>query len=114
MSVSRRNFFQTVGASSAVLSAEFIIGRGREAMAFESAALQPPDDGGFIRINSNENARGPGRSTIAALQSGISPRGSRSGPCGTLRFTPRPTPPPTMSRRAGCSSPGKAARPSGW
>jgi histidinol-phosphate aminotransferase len=80
MSVSRRSFFQTMGAGSAVLSSEFIVGRGREAMAFEAAALQPPDDGGFMRIDSNENARGPGRSTIAALQGGISPRVGRGYP----------------------------------
>ena len=63
MSVSRRRFFRTVGAGSAVLSTPFIIGRGREATAFEarSAEFQPPDDGGFLRIDSNENARGPGR-----------------------------------------------------
>ncbi len=80
MSVSRRSFFQTVGAGSAVLSADFIIGRGREAMAFEGAELQPPNDGGFIRIGSNENARGPGRATMAALQSGLTPRVGRGYP----------------------------------
>ena len=80
MSVSRRSFFQTVGAGSAVLSAEFIIGRGREAMAFEGAELQPPNDGGFIRISSNENARGPGRKTMDALHGGITPRVGRGYP----------------------------------
>ena len=60
MSVSRRRFFHTVGAGTAALSAGFVVGRGREAMAFEAAEFQPPDDGGFLRIDSNENARGPG------------------------------------------------------
>ena len=41
MSVSRRSFFHTVGAGSAVLSAGFITGRGREAMAFEAVARVP-------------------------------------------------------------------------
>ena len=74
MSVSRRRFFHSVGAGSAVLSADFLIGRGREAMAFEGAALQPPDDGGFIRIDSNENPRGPGKSALDAIRGGLSPR----------------------------------------
>lgn len=80
MSVSRRSFFHTVGAGSAALSAGFVIGRGREAMAFEVEAFQPPDDGGFLRIDSNENARGPGRSTIDALRNGISARVGRGYP----------------------------------
>ncbi|MGE0813063.1 MAG: histidinol-phosphate transaminase [Vicinamibacterales bacterium] len=80
MSVSRRSFVRTVGVGAG-LSTAFIIGRGREAMALESAgALQPPDDGGFIRINSNENARGPGKSVIDALHGGISPRVGRGYP----------------------------------
>jgi histidinol-phosphate aminotransferase len=80
MSVSRRGFVRAVGAGGAGLSTSFIIGRGREAMAFESAAVQPPDDGGFIRISSNENARGPGRKTMEALQRAISPRVGRGYP----------------------------------
>ncbi len=80
MSVSRRSFFHTMGAGSAVLSADFLIGRGREAMAFEAEAFQPPDDGGFIRIDSNENARGPGRSALDALRNGISARVGRGYP----------------------------------
>jgi len=80
MSVSRRSFFHTMGAGSAVLSADFLIGRGREAMAFEVEAFQPPDDGGFIRIDSNENARGPGRSALDALRNGISARVGRGYP----------------------------------
>jgi histidinol-phosphate aminotransferase len=80
MSVSRRSFFHTVGAGGAALSAGFVIGRGREALAFEAEAYQPPDDGGFLRIDSNENARGPGRSTIEALKNGISARVGRGYP----------------------------------
>jgi histidinol-phosphate aminotransferase len=80
MSVSRRSFFHTMGAGSAVLSADVLIGRGREAMAFEAEAFQPPDDGGFIRIDSNENARGPGRSALDALRNGISARVGRGYP----------------------------------
>jgi histidinol-phosphate aminotransferase len=49
-------------------------------MAFEAATVQPPDDGGFIRISSNENARGPGKKTIDALRNAISPRVGRGYP----------------------------------
>jgi histidinol-phosphate aminotransferase len=80
MSVSRRTFVRAVGAGSAGLSTSFIIGRGREAMAFETTAVQPPDDGGFIRISSNENARGPGRRTMEAIQRAITPRVGRGYP----------------------------------
>jgi histidinol-phosphate aminotransferase len=77
MSVSRRSFFRSVGAGSAVLSADFIIGRGHEAQAFELEALQPPDDGGFIRIDSNENPRGPGRAAIEAIRNATTARMGR-------------------------------------
>jgi histidinol-phosphate aminotransferase len=77
MSVSRRSFFHTVGAGSAVLSADFLIGRGREAMAFERAEFQAPDDGGFLRIDSNENARGPGRSALEAIKASTTHRVGR-------------------------------------
>jgi len=81
MSVSRRGFVRTVGIGSAGLSTSFIIGRGREAMAFEdSATIQPPDDKGFIRISSNENARGPGRTAIDAIKGAVSPRMGRGYP----------------------------------
>src|SRR5439155_17197758 len=81
MSLSRRHFFRNVGLGSAgLLSTPFVIGRGSEAMAFESGAIQPPDDGGFIRISSNENARGPGRKTMDALRNAISPRVGRGYP----------------------------------
>ena len=81
MSLSRRRFFRNMGLGSAgLLSTPFIIGRGHEAMAFEAGALQPPDDGGFIRISSNENARGPGRKTMDALRNAITPRVGRGYP----------------------------------
>ena len=80
MSRSRRNFVRTLGLGGAGLSTSFIIGRGREAMAFEPGALLPPDDGGAIRISSNENARGPGRKAIEALQKAITPRVGRGYP----------------------------------
>jgi histidinol-phosphate aminotransferase len=59
-----------------------VIGRGREALAFGEQApppLQPPNDG-IINIDSNENARGPGRSSIEALHRAISPRVGRGYP----------------------------------
>jgi histidinol-phosphate aminotransferase len=84
MSLSRRHFFRNLGLGSAgLLSTSVIIGRGREAMAavtFEAGATQAPDDGGFIRISSNENARGPGRKTMDALRNSISPRVGRGYP----------------------------------
>jgi histidinol-phosphate aminotransferase len=80
MSPSRRNFVRTLGFGGAGLSTSFIIGRGREAMAFEPAAMLPPDDGGVIRISSNENARGPGRKAIEALRNAITPRLGRAYP----------------------------------
>jgi histidinol-phosphate aminotransferase len=81
MSLSRRYFFRNLGLGGAgLLSTPFIIGRGHEALAFEAGALQPPDDGGFIRISSNENARGPGKKTIDALRNTISPRVGRGYP----------------------------------
>jgi histidinol-phosphate aminotransferase len=78
--LSRRQLFRNVGFGSAgLLSAAFVIGRGREAMAFD-AAEQAPDDGGFIRISSNENPRGPGRKTMDALHAAITPRVGRGYP----------------------------------
>src|SRR4051794_4690177 len=82
MSLSRRHFFRNLGIGSAgLLSTPFVIGRGSEAMAFEGGTLlQPPDDDGFIRISSNENARGPGRKTMEALRNTITPRVGRGYP----------------------------------
>lgn len=80
MSRSRRNFVRTLGLGGAGLSTSFITGRGREAMAFEPGAMPPPDDGGVIRISSNENARGPGKNVIEALHNAITPRLGRGYP----------------------------------
>ena len=65
-----------------LLTTSFVVGRGREAMAYEGAEAQAPVvyDDGNIRISSNENARGPGKSTIAALHNAISPRNGRGYP----------------------------------
>jgi histidinol-phosphate aminotransferase len=62
------------------LSTSFIIGRGREAAAFATGAIAPPDDGGVIRISSNENARGPGRKALDALHNTITSRVGRGYP----------------------------------
>jgi histidinol-phosphate aminotransferase len=82
MSLSRRSFVRTIGLGGAGLSSALVIGRGREAMAFEGGtlqALQPPDDG-VIQIDSNENARGPGQSSIEALHRAVSVRVGRGYP----------------------------------
>ena len=82
MSLSRRSFVRTIGLGGAGLSTAFVIGRGREAMAFGDGALQPlqPPDEGVIQIDSNENARGPGQSSIEALHRAISARVGRGYP----------------------------------
>ena len=82
MSLSRRSFVRTIGLGGAGLSTASVIGRGREAMAFEAATMQPlvPPDDGVIHIDSNENARGPGKSSLEALQRAISPRVGRGYP----------------------------------
>jgi histidinol-phosphate aminotransferase len=81
MAVSRRGFVRTVGlGATGVLSTPFIIGRGSEAAAFEPRAQQARYDDGHIRISSNENARGPGQSAIAAIRQAMSPRMGRGYP----------------------------------
>ena len=81
MSVSRRGFVRAVGAGSVgAISSSFIIGRGREAWAFEPDQAQQVFDDGMIRISSNENARGPGPSALRALHETISPRAGRGYP----------------------------------
>ena len=80
MALSRRNFVRAFGLGGVGLSTSFIIGRGREAMAFEAVAIEPPDDGGMIRISSNENARGPSKKAFDALQKAITPRVGRGYP----------------------------------
>jgi len=80
MSPSRRDVVRTLGLGGAGLSTALIIGRGREAMAFEAGAMPPPDDGGVIRISSNENARGPSRTAITAIRDALTPRLGRGYP----------------------------------
>ena len=81
MSLTRRGFARTVGLGTAgVLSSSFIIGRGREAGAFEPELADDPDDDGIIRISSNENARGPGPKAMAALHQTITTRTGRGYP----------------------------------
>src|SRR5262245_54767400 len=81
MPSTRRRFFRDLGVGSAgVLSTSIIIGRGHEARASAPGVPQPPNDNGFIRISSNENARGPGKKTIDALHNAISPRVGRGYP----------------------------------
>jgi len=79
MSLSRRSFVRTIGLGGAGLSSAFIVGRGSEAMAFQAGTVQPlqPPNDGLIHIDSNENARGPGQSSIDALHRAISPRVGR-------------------------------------
>jgi histidinol-phosphate aminotransferase len=80
--LSRRRFVRSIGVGSAGLSAALVIGRGREALAFEGQApqaLQPPDDG-VIHIDSNENPRGPGQSSLDALHRAITARVGRGYP----------------------------------
>ncbi|HUR34807.1 MAG TPA: aminotransferase class I/II-fold pyridoxal phosphate-dependent enzyme [Vicinamibacterales bacterium] len=79
MSVTRRNFFRTVGLGSAGLSTSVLVGRSREALAFP-APFAAPDDSGVIRVSNNENNRGPGRKTIDALHSAITVRVGRGYP----------------------------------
>ena len=81
MSLTRRGFARTVGLGTAgVLSSSFIIGRGREAAAFEPELADDPDDDGISRISSNENARGPGPKAMAALHQTITTRTGRGYP----------------------------------
>lgn len=81
MSLTRRGFARTLGLGTVgVLSSSFIIGRGREAAAFEPESADDPDDDGIIRISSNENARGPGPKAMAALHQTITARTGRGYP----------------------------------
>ena len=81
MSLTRRGFTQTVGLGTAgILSNAFIIGRGLEAAEFEPELLNEPFDNHIIKINSNENARGPGPKAIQALHETISSRAGRGYP----------------------------------
>ena len=81
MSLTRRDFAQTIGLGAAgVLSSPFIVARGLEGAEFEPESAQMPYDDGFIRISSNENARGPGSSVIQAVHNTISFRAGRGYP----------------------------------
>jgi len=81
MSLTRRGFARTVGLGTVgVLSSPFIIGRGREAAAFEPQLATGPDADDIIQISTNENARGPGPQTMAALHQSISVRAGRGYP----------------------------------
>jgi hypothetical protein len=88
MSLSRRSFAcRTIGLGGAGLSTALVIGRGHGAMAFQGgtpAPLQPPDDG-LIHIDSNENARGPGKTSLDALHRAISARVGRGYPPDYVR-----------------------------
>lgn len=83
MSQSRRNFFRMLGLGSAGLSTSWVVGHGHRIEAFQAAAagaLPVPDDGGVIRLSNNENNRGPGRQTIAAIQAACTVRMGRGYP----------------------------------
>ena len=81
MPLTRRGFARTIGLGTAgLLSSSFVIGRGREAAAFEPEWAGEPFDDHIIKISSNENARGPGASTLKALHSAISVRAGRGYP----------------------------------
>ena len=81
MSLTRRDFARTVGLGTVgVLSSPFIIGRGHEAAAFEPPLAKGLELADIIRISSNENARGPGPSAMAALHQSISVRAGRGYP----------------------------------
>lgn len=72
MSLSRRGFIRTVGTGGRPAAAALVAARGREALYaetwphFREEALQPPG-GREIRISSNENPLGPGKTAIDAL-----------------------------------------------
>ena len=83
MSQTRRGFVRTLGLGGAgLLSSSYIIGYGRESRAWEGEAeqLPPINDAESIRLSSNENMRGPGPSTMAALRSSITERIGRGYP----------------------------------
>jgi histidinol-phosphate/aromatic aminotransferase/cobyric acid decarboxylase-like protein len=81
MSQSRRGFIRSIGLGTAgLIGSSFIIGRGREAAAFEPAGstLLLGDD--VLKISSNENARGPGPNVMRAIQEAVTPRLGRGYP----------------------------------
>jgi histidinol-phosphate aminotransferase len=80
MSVTRRNFFRTVGLGSAGLSTSLIVGRSQDALAFAEPVAAAPDDSGVIRVSNNENNRGPGKKAIEALHGAATVRMGRGYP----------------------------------
>lgn len=85
MAVSRRGFVRALGlGTTGLLSTSFIVGRGREAAAFEPPSPDAPSGpqvhDGVIKISSNENARGPGQSAYEAIHRAMSPRMGRGYP----------------------------------
>ena len=84
MSLSRRAFVRSLGIGGAgALSTAWVIGRGREALAWDpdplEAALQASTQQDVIRISSNENARGPGDAALQAMHDVISGKVGRYG-----------------------------------
>jgi histidinol-phosphate aminotransferase len=72
MSLSRRAFVRTLGIGGAsAFSTAWVIGHGREALAWGpdpvEEMLQASDDTVIIRLSGNENARGPGKAALDAL-----------------------------------------------
>jgi histidinol-phosphate aminotransferase len=72
MSLSRRAFVRTLGIGGAgAFSTAWIVGRGREALAWGpdpvEEMLQASPDTVMIILSSNENARGPGKAALDAL-----------------------------------------------
>ena len=72
MSLSRRAFVRTLGIGGAgAFSTALIVGRGREALAWGpdpvEEMLQASPDTVMIILSSNENARGPGKAALDAL-----------------------------------------------
>ena len=81
MSQSRRGFIRSIGLGTAgLVGSSFIIGRGREAAAFEPAGSTLLLDDGILKISSNENARGPGPNVMRAIQEAVTPRLGRGYP----------------------------------
>jgi histidinol-phosphate aminotransferase len=76
MSVSRRDFVRTVGIGGAGLSTSYLVGRDATLAAAAAAA----DDDAIIRLSNNENNRGPGPKTIAAVQASVTARIGRGYP----------------------------------
>ena len=101
MSLSRRAFVRTLGVGGAsALSTAWIIGRGREALAWGpepvEEALQATTDTETIRISSNENPRGPGQAALDALHGRVNHRVGRYG-----REVARQDLPQAIARRLG-------------